>query len=964
MIILQYVLIICLYGRNVLSVSDISGKEFVLSFPTYHTVSRNVSFLMYTLEVLIKVKVGLTVRFGSGDVMSERIRLDENVQLNRNDMKVITYWENYTYGKGQYRYGLPRSDVSEKFSYVLKGSHRFYLTVFIIDVNKRGNSFAALQAIPVSGWGFIYYAVVTSQETIVKINLKSPNSNLYLTYDGMVYMNKAIMIIELQAYQSFSLQACPRSEFNDYGELTGTRLEGSKHIGVISGNCGGYLDEKCSLKSAVTENTFKAELAMEMLLPDETFGTVFILLNPPGNTSFSSSTYIVLAAFDNTTVGWRYETHKFRKEIKFAGDSIKVYGKMFAQSLNSTMPVAVYLVYNTECSHAMSYGDASIVTIIPSGLFMDIYVWITQDVTEYFNEVKHYVAYVVLKDDVIDGLQLDGAPLNEDLSLDYSRFSRISWYVDLWEAGELPVRHGYHEMFSTRSAKFGLYIFGIGRDTYMYPAGFMSSVIYDTECKKGSGQIYLIDEDCDGWIDEEKQDNNDNDGDGLIDEDLMPPPPKNGSWGEWEPWWCTSCKSTLRTRYRQCINPMPVRGGQNCAGISEEVTIEECQSVCNMDCPDGKWGLNCTSDCSQCESPCDKKKGICHSCKPGYRLPLFSCSKTRCQYFVHGPMSVFRPQPDVSISSTARCQYFVNGPMSVFCPQPDVSISSTARCQYFVNGPMSVFCPRPDVSISSTARCQYFVNGPMSVFCPRPDVSISSTARCQYFVNGPMSVFCPRPELSILSTSRCQCFVHGPMSVFCPRPDVSILSTARCQYFVHGPMSVFRQRPDVSVLSTARCQYFVHGPMSVFRQRPDVSVLSTARCQYFVHGPMSVFRQRPDVSVLSTARAQYFVHVPMSVFCPRPDVSILSTSRCQCFVHGPMSVFCPRPDVSILSTARCQCFVHGPMSVFCPRPDVSVLSTARCQYFVHGPMSVFCPRPDVSISDLPVGSCRKSSSYS
>ncbi|KAH9490141.1 hypothetical protein Btru_042481 [Bulinus truncatus] len=92
--------------------------------------------------------------------------------------------------------------------------------------------------------------------------------------------------------------------------------------------------------------------------------------------------------------------------------------------------------------------------------------------------------------------------------------------------------------------------------------------------------------------------------------------------------------STYQDIKRECDDPPPEPGGLDCLGPPIQLTEDDlCFSTCPDDCPDGKWGLNCTSDCSQCESPCDKKKGICHSCKPGYRLPLFSCSKMCDKYF-------------------------------------------------------------------------------------------------------------------------------------------------------------------------------------------------------------------------------------------------------------------------------------------------------------------------------------------
>ncbi|KAI8786357.1 multiple epidermal growth factor domains protein 11 [Biomphalaria glabrata] len=68
------------------------------------------------------------------------------------------------------------------------------------------------------------------------------------------------------------------------------------------------------------------------------------------------------------------------------------------------------------------------------------------------------------------------------------------------------------------------------------------------------------------------------------------------------------------------------------------------KTICPEDCPDGKWGYNCTETCLQCEVVCDKFNGECDECSLGY---MYSDSTKRicdknCPEFTYGKMCKFK----------------------------------------------------------------------------------------------------------------------------------------------------------------------------------------------------------------------------------------------------------------------------------------------------------------------------------
>ncbi|XP_055873830.1 uncharacterized protein LOC106062124 isoform X2 [Biomphalaria glabrata] len=801
----------------VLGSSDNSGKQFVLAFPTYSTCDREVHFLVYTFEVIIDVNIFMRTMWNTVN----KTNVEKNFTINREEMRVFVVYENFTllypdehsieYAKGRYLHALPRADISEKFTYVFSSKNTFYVTVIIIERRGSDPSTSAMQAVPTEGWGKVYYAVtlsnkpsiqiVTSQDTKVTITIISPKNKFYVKYNAFYYSDGGLIFLQLLAYKTFSLQACPKAE-HDYGPLTGSIISGDKPIGVISGNCDGYDDSsKCSVQM-YSKETVVSDMTMEMLLPEETFGYEFILYGKQWSSELGH--YVVVASKENTKVQYQSIFAFTEETIPEKGKHLIIKGLSSAHGIKSNKPVAVYFIRQSSCSITSNYagpGDAAILIVIPNELFMDVYYWLTPDSRLILKvAIEHFMCYVCKSEDVNNGLTLDGKLLPSVVGGNYSEINLSG----KWQVAELKIETGYHEFYSNRSAKFGVYLYGIGEKTsYMYPAGFISTNISDIgQCtlkvqKNRRGDFE--DNDCDGNVNEERNNGKDDDEDGEIDEDLIHPPPRNGSWGEWLPWWCTHCNATVKFRNRQCIKPLPIRGGhnclgskldqrngdcfsicnmvhgawsewqpwtcqercqfmkrtrkcdnpapqnngRNCTGITEqfgmntgctkgcttvsqasttttkktkatikttnlspvsttqptkittpglvEITTSElvelpprngdwgswtqwscplnckekqmqrlrvcdspapepgglecfgppvqltddnlCNAICPNDCPNYKWGLNCTKDCSNCFTPCDKNKGTCDSCKAGFHIPMKSCTYECDKYF-------------------------------------------------------------------------------------------------------------------------------------------------------------------------------------------------------------------------------------------------------------------------------------------------------------------------------------------
>ncbi|CAH1263786.1 HMCN1 [Branchiostoma lanceolatum] len=100
--------------------------------------------------------------------------------------------------------------------------------------------------------------------------------------------------------------------------------------------------------------------------------------------------------------------------------------------------------------------------------------------------------------------------------------------------------------------------------------------------------------------------------------------PVAGSWSDWSSWGSCSatCGGGSRQRLRACTNPAPMYGGADCPGVStqtQECNLHECDAGCS-------GGKQYTTLCSPCPHTCAEQAGTAEcveleTCEPGCRCP-------------------------------------------------------------------------------------------------------------------------------------------------------------------------------------------------------------------------------------------------------------------------------------------------------------------------------------------------------
>ncbi|KAH9509657.1 hypothetical protein Btru_044136 [Bulinus truncatus] len=421
-------------------------------------------------------------------------------------------------------------------------------------------------------------------------------------------------------YQYFQFQDCGANRYTK-SDFTGTRVLSVSPIGVVSGNCE---------TSSKGEYHFMSHVE-EMLFPMTNWGYHYYFMTP------ESTADTRLRIMSHTAAEIKLLANGTRNDITLSEND--TYVERFVESgaqilMTSDAPICV-VMFSTEVTDHQS-GDLSMVQVIPNENWLN---WYYVSVPTVRNKKLAVILTVLLLTKDLFGLHIDfSSGLTTNVRPASSNHSRLTTRVDTlrgYTALTIPLDDSsIHVIYHVDGRKFGCYVKMSLSPGHVYiPAGSMLRDVerYRGQCLKSQWYVTgedMVDNDCDGFVDEENINNEDDDFDGKIDEDIGV---VNGSWSAWsiDPFCSVPCRRTMGKMgyFRTCTEPEPSLSGLQCDGQDfkpMDGPEQKCNTVdvkCPEECSNNTWYFGCVNKCPEgCLDTCNKLTGRCRACKPGFPM--------------------------------------------------------------------------------------------------------------------------------------------------------------------------------------------------------------------------------------------------------------------------------------------------------------------------------------------------------
>ncbi|XP_063431053.1 uncharacterized protein LOC134713693 [Mytilus trossulus] len=506
------------------------------------------------------------------------------------------------------------------------------ITVFA--VNKELYSTDGFVGFPTDTLGTEYVLITWSEDgqfmvvgvtdgTTITITLPTfVSTTLSVTYNGNAYTNGDSFTVVLDRYQTFH---CHQTD----GDFTGTRIQSTHPVSVFSGA------KKVAVVDTMTGSS--SDHLVEQIMSVDTWGKDFFTISTPDRTI--GDYFRIVASEDSTTVSLAGSTHGTINAYEYIELNVDTGDYKTITSDKAVMVVMFGKTVSSQVGDAPNGGDPQMTVIPPLPQFPSDYTFSTVETPS--GDFTNYALIVIDKSKTSD-LMVDNVAAS-------TSWTAIAGSANLVTA-TFDISPGSHSVFSNDpAATFMAIAFGNAQtNSYAYACGFRLAQINAPCSATQTVAGDIVDNDCDGWIDEETANGIDDDGDGLIDEDLATAPRVDGNWADWAAW--SACSVTCdsgsgsQIRTRSCTDPAPANNGLDCTGDSSET--QSCSSV--IPCPiDGNWGswgvwTDCMVSCGtgeinrtrECDNPAPQHGG--DNCTTGTAIETDSCWNGTCYPSVIG----------------------------------------------------------------------------------------------------------------------------------------------------------------------------------------------------------------------------------------------------------------------------------------------------------------------------------------
>ncbi|XP_023931656.1 IgGFc-binding protein-like, partial [Lingula anatina] len=299
-----------------------------------------------------------------------------------------------------------------------------------------------------------------------------------------------------------SLNRLETIQIQSTSDITGTRINSSKPLAVISGN-------KCT---NVPCGVHACDHLVEQMYPVHRWGYTFTVV--PSAYRESGDVVRVVGSTDDTAVDITGVSRLLLNRSEFFEFKVLKDAPVY---VNASKPIMVLQFTQSQGTDGLE-SDPYMMVVPAIEQFSSSYTIATANLPD--KVYKNFVN-IVIKNSSKEGLRVDGAALDGVAWLAIPGTDFIAVQLNI-TAGTHRIEHmSPVQTFSVFSYGFAKYV------SYGYPGGLRLANLDVTKCVPNTGQpADGVDNDCDMKIDEELFNGIDDDDDGVIDEDLSSLPPE------------------------------------------------------------------------------------------------------------------------------------------------------------------------------------------------------------------------------------------------------------------------------------------------------------------------------------------------------------------------------------------------------------------------------------------------------
>ncbi|XP_013415051.1 IgGFc-binding protein [Lingula anatina] len=473
---------------------DNQGVEFYVAFGENNPNS-------LSLELFITTSLNQTITVNVTAPLASSVYAGETVTVSKGQVRIVQIPKDIRMtGSSVQSRGIYITASDEIIVYAVNKEHYSSDSFLVIPADVLGTDYfvpAWPRNTAVSGRQEPAQIGVVATENSTSVNFTMPSHSFSCSYNGQTYSSGDSLTVSLDRCQTFQLQ-CDE-------DLTGARVTSDKPIGIVSGN------KRTELLS--TSSSRSSDHIEEMIPSVPTLGRRF--LTAPLSERSAGDVFRIIGTVQGTTLTVQGTTSGNNTYTLNAGE----FQQLLVSSndylyIEATKAVLV-VQYSKSASADSAQTDPFMMLLPPLEQFDSYYTLATvEGVSAAF---RNYIN-VIIKMDQLSGLYLDGAPVAPgDVATNWTQISNTQYAAVI-----LSVSPGTHTLYHQSPIEvFSAFAYGhVQYESYGYPGGCRLAPIGDycslTTSVAGDG----LDNDCDGFLDEELLNSIDDDGDGLVDEDV------------------------------------------------------------------------------------------------------------------------------------------------------------------------------------------------------------------------------------------------------------------------------------------------------------------------------------------------------------------------------------------------------------------------------------------------------------